>query len=97
MSDADSPATPQFRPRKEAPMGTIVGLALVVLVAAYFGWRWYQQQQLAPLPTAPVAVAPTDAPPSRPRLKSRRARRTRSRRWPRPMPRCPRWPVPMRV
>lgn len=68
MSDADSPRdTPEFRPRKEAPMGTIVGLALVVLVAAYFGWRWYQQQQLAPLPTAPVAVAPNDAPPEPPK------------------------------
>jgi len=69
MSDADSPRdTPEFRPRKETPIGTLIGLVLVVLVAAYFGWRWYQQQQLAPLPNAPVAaVAPNDAPPEPPK------------------------------
>ncbi len=68
MSDADTPRdAPEFRPRRETPMGTIIGLVLVVLAAAYFGWRWYQQQQLAPLPTAPVAVAPNDAPPEPPK------------------------------
>ncbi|RIX83603.1 DUF3014 domain-containing protein [Acidovorax cavernicola] len=69
MSDADTPRdNPEFRPRREAPMGTIVGLVLVVLAAAFFGWRWYQQQQALKAPEpVPVAAAPNDAPPEPPK------------------------------
>lgn len=65
MTDNDSPGSrddaPDFRPRRETPIGMIVAIGLVVLVAAFFGWRWYQQQQKPPEP-APVATAPNDGP-----------------------------------
>ncbi|SCX44544.1 DUF3014 domain-containing protein [Variovorax sp. EL159] len=62
MSDSDTRDAPEFRPRREAPMGTIVVIALLVLAAAFFGWRWYQQQQVKPPEPAPVAAAPNDVP-----------------------------------
>ncbi|MDP9894467.1 hypothetical protein J2W32_003343 [Variovorax boronicumulans] len=65
MTDNDSPGSrddaPDFRPRRETPIGMIVAIGLVVLVAAFFGWRWYQQQQKPP-ESAPVATAPNDGP-----------------------------------
>jgi len=65
MTDNDSPGSrddaPDFRPHRETPIGMIVAIGLVVLVAAFFGWRWYQQQQKPPEPT-PVATAPNDGP-----------------------------------
>ncbi|QNK66362.1 DUF3014 domain-containing protein [Variovorax sp. PAMC26660] len=65
MSDSDTRDTrdsPEFRPRREAPTGTIVVIVLLALVAAFFGWRWYQQQQVKPAEPVPVAAAPNDAP-----------------------------------
>jgi hypothetical protein len=63
MSDNESPGSrdaPEFRPRRETPIGTLVGLALVLLAVAFFGWRWYQQQK--PPEPVPVAAAPNDGP-----------------------------------
>jgi len=65
MSDSDTRDAPEFRPRRETPMGTIVVAVLVLLAAAFFGWRWYQQQQQAPEAT-PVAAAPNDGTPPPP-------------------------------
>jgi len=69
MTDNDSPGSrddaPDFRPRRETPIGMIVVIGLVVLVAAFFGWRWFQQQQKPPEPT-PVATAPNDGPTTPP-------------------------------
>ncbi|RQO43969.1 DUF3014 domain-containing protein [Variovorax sp. KBW07] len=65
MSDSDTRDprdTPEFRPRREAPTGTIVVIVLLALVATFFGWRWYQQQQAKPAEPVPVAAAPNDAP-----------------------------------
>ncbi|MGJ7525125.1 DUF3014 domain-containing protein [Variovorax sp. GB1P17] len=63
MSDSDTRDAPEFRPRREAPMGTIVVIALLVLAAAFFGWRWYQQQQqVKPPEPVPVAAVPNDTP-----------------------------------
>lgn len=65
MSESDTRDTrdaPEFRPRRETPMGTIVVAVLVLLAAAFFGWRWYQQQQQKPVEPVPVAAAPNDAP-----------------------------------
>jgi hypothetical protein len=65
MSDSDTRDprdTPEFRPRREAPTGTIIVIVLLALVAAFFGWRWYQQQQVKPAEPVPVAAAPNDAP-----------------------------------
>jgi hypothetical protein len=63
MSDSESPGyrdAPEFRPRREAPVGTLIVIALLALAAAFFGWRFYQQQkQLEPVP---VAAAPNDGP-----------------------------------
>jgi multidrug efflux pump subunit AcrA (membrane-fusion protein) len=67
MSDSDTRDprdTPEFRPRREAPTGTIIVIVLLALVAAFFGWRWYQQQQVKPAEPVPVAAAPPDAPPA---------------------------------
>lgn len=61
----DTRDAPEFRPRRETPVGTIIVIVLVLLAAAFFGWRWYQQQQQAP-ETAPVAVAPNDGTPPPP-------------------------------
>jgi hypothetical protein len=65
MSDSDTRDAPEFRPRRETPMGTIVVAVLVLLAAGFFGWRWYQQQQQAPEAT-PVARAPNDGTPPPP-------------------------------
>jgi hypothetical protein len=62
---SDSPGSrdaPEFRPRRETPIGMLVVIGLVVLAAAFFGWRWYQQQQQKPPEPAPVAAAPNDGP-----------------------------------
>jgi len=64
MQDSDTHDTPEFRPRRETPIGSIVVAVLVLLAAAFFGWRWYQQQQ-APEAT-PVAAAPNDGAPPPP-------------------------------
>lgn len=69
MSDSDNRDTrdaPEFRPRRETPIGTIVVGVLVLLAAAFFGWRWYQQQQQKPAEPVPVAAAPNDAPAAPP-------------------------------
>ncbi len=69
MSDSDNRDTrdsPEFRPRRETPIGTIVVGVLVLLAAAFFGWRWYQQQQPKPTEPVPVAAAPNDAPAAPP-------------------------------
>lgn len=58
--DSDTRDAPEFRPRREMPIGAIVAFVLVLLGTAYLGWRWYQQQMLAEPVT--VAVAPNDAP-----------------------------------
>jgi len=58
--DSDTRDAPEFRPRREMPIGAIVAFVLVLLGTAYLGWRWYQQQMLAE--PVPVAVAPNDAP-----------------------------------
>lgn len=77
MSDSDSydPRSNvrdpgDYRPRRETPIGTIVGIVLVLLVAGYFGWRWYQQQQVKPVEAPPVAAAPEDAPAPPPVVKA---------------------------
>ena len=63
MSDRDTPGSgddsPEFRPRREMPIGAIVAFMLVVLGTAFVGWRWYQQQQQLP-EAPPVAAAPND-------------------------------------
>lgn len=61
MPDTDTREAPEFRPRREAPIGAIAAVVLVLLVAAFFGWRWYQDQQ-KPAEPVPVAAAPNDAP-----------------------------------
>ncbi|MDN6887547.1 DUF3014 domain-containing protein [Variovorax sp. CAN2819] len=61
----DTRDAPEFRPRRETPVGTIIVIVLVLLAAAFFGWRWYQQQQQPP-ETTPVAAAPTDGTPPPP-------------------------------
>ncbi|RSZ33288.1 MULTISPECIES: DUF3014 domain-containing protein [unclassified Variovorax] len=61
MPDTDTREAPEFRPRREAPIGAIAAVVLVLLVAAFFGWRWYQDQQ-KPVEPVPVAAAPNDAP-----------------------------------
>ena len=66
MPDSDTRDAPEFRPRRETPMGTIIGLVVILLIAAFFGWRWYQQQQQKPAEPAPVAAAPNDAPAAPP-------------------------------
>lgn len=58
--DSDTRDAPEFRPRREMPIGAIVAFVLVLLGTAYVGWRWYQQQMLAE--PVPVAAAPNDAP-----------------------------------
>jgi hypothetical protein len=58
--DSDTRDAPEFRPRREMPIGAIVAFVLVLLGTAYLGWRWYQQQMLAE--PVPVAAAPNDAP-----------------------------------
>ena len=58
--DSDTRDAPEFRPRREMPIGAIVAFVLVLLGTAYLGWRWYQQQMLAD--PVPVAAAPNDAP-----------------------------------
>lgn len=63
MSDRDTPGSgddsPEFRPRREMPVGAIVAFMLVVLGTAFVGWRWHQQQQQLP-EAPPVAAAPND-------------------------------------
>jgi len=61
----DTRDAPEFRPRRETPVGTIIVIVLVLLAAAFFGWRWYQQQQQPP-ETTPVAAAPNDGTPPPP-------------------------------
>ncbi|MET3182223.1 UNVERIFIED_ORG: hypothetical protein ABIC43_005398 [Variovorax guangxiensis] len=61
MPDTDTREAPEFTPRRETPVGAIVAVVLVLLVAAFFGWRWYQEQQ-KPAEPVPVATAPNDAP-----------------------------------
>jgi hypothetical protein len=61
----DTRDAPEFRPRRETPVGTIIVIVLVLLAAAFFGWRWYQQQQQPPEAT-PVAAAPSDGTPPPP-------------------------------
>jgi hypothetical protein len=58
--DSDTRDAPEFRPRREMPIGAIVAFVLVLLGTAYLGWRWYQQQMLAE--PVPVAATPNDAP-----------------------------------
>lgn len=55
--------TRDYAPRRERSMLPWALLVLVLLVAGYFGWRWYQQQQQ---PVAPpvAATTPEDAPPA---------------------------------
>ncbi|MGJ7532126.1 MULTISPECIES: DUF3014 domain-containing protein [unclassified Variovorax] len=60
--DSDTRDAPEFRPRREMPIGAIVAFVLVLLGTAYVGWRWYQQQQQKPAEPVPVAAAPNDAP-----------------------------------
>ncbi|MGJ7504766.1 DUF3014 domain-containing protein [Variovorax sp. ZT5P49] len=60
--DSDTRDAPEFRPRREMPIGAIVAFVLVLLGTAYVGWRWYQQQQQKPAAPVPVAAAPNDAP-----------------------------------
>lgn len=65
MTDSESPGSrdaPEFRPRRETPIGTLIVIGLVALIAAFFGWRWYQQQQPKPVDPTPVAAAPNDGP-----------------------------------
>ncbi|HEX7866180.1 MAG TPA: DUF3014 domain-containing protein [Variovorax sp.] len=58
--DSDTRDAPEFRPRREMPIGAIVAFMLVLLGTAFVGWRWYQQQMLAE--PVPVVAAPNDAP-----------------------------------
>lgn len=39
MPDRDNSDAPDFRPRRETPTGAIVVAVLVLLAAAFFGWR----------------------------------------------------------